>query len=33
MKWLLIFPLVFCISCEEKDKKDESIAKELSEGK
>jgi kynurenine formamidase len=33
MKWLLIFLLVFCIYCEEKDEKDESIAKELSEGK
>jgi len=33
MKWLLIFLLVFCISCEEKDEKNESIAKELSEGK
>ena len=33
MKWFLIFMLVFCISCEEKDEKNESIAKELSEGK
>ena len=33
MKWLLIFLLVFCISCKEKDEKDESIAEELSEGK
>ena len=33
MKWVLIFLLVFCISCEEKDGKHESIAEELSEGK
>ena len=33
MKWVLIFLLVFCVSCEEKHEKDESITEELSEGK
>src|SRR5688572_32064473 len=33
MKWLLIFSLVFFISCEEKDEKNESITEELFEGK
>ena len=33
MKWLLIFLLVFCISCEEKSEADESVAKEIAKGK
>lgn len=33
MQWSLIFILVFFISCSEKEKKGESIAEEISEGK
>jgi kynurenine formamidase len=33
MKWLLLLPILFFLSCSEKDKNDESIADELSEGK
>jgi len=33
MKWLLIFLIVFCISCEEKNEDEGSVAKEIAKGK